>query len=137
MQCNRFSLLGHQRSIYDFYVYITYCSSVLYQFCNFVVIVCFSAGATGVLLNIDRVADKLAVEAPSLDVYGIVDSGWFLDTEQFRETECTNTFNCPPEESVRKGFRYARSLILTQSHSGQKILRNPNFFHIQLELVYS
>lgn len=65
----------------------------------------FSAGATGVLLNIDRVADKLAVEAPNLDVYGIVDSGWFLDTEQFHKTECTNTFNCPPEESVRKGFR--------------------------------
>lgn len=64
-----------------------------------------SAGATGVLLNIDRVSATLAVDAPGLDVHGIVDSGWFLDTEQFQKTECTNTINCPPAESVKKGFR--------------------------------
>jgi len=58
-----------------------------------------------VLLNIDRVADRLAKEAPGLDVQGIVDSGWFLDTEQLHKTECTNTLNCPPAEAVQKGFR--------------------------------
>ena len=65
----------------------------------------FSAGATGVLLNIDRVSSTLAVDAPGLDVHGIVDSGWFLDTEQLHETECTTPFNCPPTESVKKSFR--------------------------------
>ncbi|KAF6031931.1 NOTUM [Bugula neritina] len=70
-----------------------------------------SAGATGVLLNIDRVADRLAKEAPGLDVQGIVDSGWFLDTEQLHKTECTNTLNCPPAEAVQKGFRFWKSEI--------------------------
>lgn len=46
------------------------------------------------------------VEAPGLNVHGIVDSGWFLDTEQLHKTECTNTLNCPPAEAVKKGFRY-------------------------------
>ncbi|XP_067951543.1 palmitoleoyl-protein carboxylesterase NOTUM-like isoform X2 [Watersipora subatra] len=64
-----------------------------------------SAGATGVLLNIDRVADTLARDAPGLDVYGIVDSGWFIDPEQLHNTECTSTLNCPPAEAVKKGFR--------------------------------
>lgn len=58
------------------------------------------------LLNIDRVSATLAEDAPGLDVHGIVDSGWFLDTEQLHKTECTNTINCPPAESVKKGFRY-------------------------------
>lgn len=58
------------------------------------------------MMNIDRVADTLAAEAPGVSVLGISDSGWFLDTEQFHKTECTDTLNCSPTEAIRKGFRY-------------------------------
>ncbi|KAF4521430.1 hypothetical protein B566_EDAN010587 [Ephemera danica] len=38
-----------------------------------------SAGGTGVLLNLDRVAEALRRSAPRLEVRGLADSGWFLD----------------------------------------------------------
>ncbi|KAL8175442.1 UNVERIFIED_CONTAM: hypothetical protein K2H54_025174 [Gekko kuhli] len=53
-----------------------------------------SAGATGVLLNIDRVAALLAeLEADALQVQGLVDSGWFLiDTKRPKPAGVSRSF---------------------------------------------
>ncbi|XP_054849645.1 palmitoleoyl-protein carboxylesterase notum2-like [Eublepharis macularius] len=66
-----------------------------------------SAGATGVLLNIDRVAALLeALEAEALQVQGLVDSGWFLvDTKRPRAPGCSDAFACSPVEALKKGIR--------------------------------
>ncbi|KAH3738687.1 hypothetical protein DPMN_045327 [Dreissena polymorpha] len=47
-----------------------------------------SAGGTGVLVNLDRVADQMAEIAPGVEVRGIADSGWFLDYPQYRYKDC-------------------------------------------------
>ncbi|XP_015271589.1 PREDICTED: carboxylesterase notum2-like [Gekko japonicus] len=66
-----------------------------------------SAGATGVLLNIDRVAALLAeLEADALQVQGLVDSGWFLiDTKRPRPAGCSDPFACSPADALKKGLR--------------------------------
>ncbi len=46
-----------------------------------------SAGGTGVLVNVDYVAQM--VSNAGLRVRGLVDSGWFLDNDPFK-TECQN-----------------------------------------------
>jgi len=38
-----------------------------------------SAGAIGVLLNVDRVSSKLQYLGYNISVRGLVDSGWYLD----------------------------------------------------------
>ena len=50
----------------------------------------YSAGGTGVLLNVDRVAAQVAKLARQVEVRGIADSGWFLDNAQYRPGLCTS-----------------------------------------------
>lgn len=65
-----------------------------------------SAGGTGVLLNVDRVADQLAqLGYPGIQVRGLADSGWFLDNQQYRRTDCVDTITCAPTEAIRLGIR--------------------------------
>ena len=42
-----------------------------------------SAGGTGVLVNLDPVADLVKLLGSPMRVRGIVDSGWFLDNDPF------------------------------------------------------
>lgn len=81
-----------------------------------------SAGAVGVLINLDRVADILHDKGSKIEVRGIVDSGWFLDNEPFRPLKsffddnqsintCSSPFNCSPLESVKKGMRLVSKLL--------------------------
>lgn len=42
-----------------------------------------SAGAAGVLVNLDRIADLLHNLGSQVQVRGLADSGWFLDNEPF------------------------------------------------------
>lgn len=66
-----------------------------------------SAGGTGVLLNVDRVAELLEeLGYPSIQVRGLADSGWFLDNKQYRRSDCIDTINCAPTEAIRRGIRY-------------------------------
>ncbi|XP_064438227.1 palmitoleoyl-protein carboxylesterase NOTUM isoform X3 [Mirounga angustirostris] len=65
-----------------------------------------SAGGTGVLLNVDRVAEQLEeLGYPAIQVRGLADSGWFLDNQQYRHTDCINTVTCAPTEAIRRGIR--------------------------------
>ena len=65
-----------------------------------------SAGGTGVLLNVDRVAEQLEeLGYPAIQVRGLADSGWFLDNKQYRRTDCIDTITCAPTEAIRRGIR--------------------------------
>lgn len=72
-----------------------------------------SAGGTGVLLNVDRVAEQLEqLGYPAIQVRGLADSGWFLDNKQYRRTDCVDTVTCAPTEAIRRGIRYDSKIIL-------------------------
>ncbi|KAK9406956.1 palmitoleoyl-protein carboxylesterase NOTUM [Crotalus adamanteus] len=71
-----------------------------------------SAGGTGVLLNVDRVAEQLEeLGYPGIQVRGLADSGWFLDNKQYRRTDCIDTITCAPTEAIRRGIRYWHGLV--------------------------
>ncbi|XP_058140903.1 palmitoleoyl-protein carboxylesterase NOTUM [Dasypus novemcinctus] len=71
-----------------------------------------SAGGTGVLLNVDRVAEQLeALGYPAIQVRGLADSGWFLDNEQYQRTDCVDTVTCAPTEAIRRGIRYWNGVV--------------------------
>ncbi|XP_040576551.1 palmitoleoyl-protein carboxylesterase NOTUM isoform X2 [Lepeophtheirus salmonis] len=65
-----------------------------------------SAGGTGVLINVDSVAESIKrFGRNELVVRGISDSGWFLDSNPFspRSDGCDEEGNCSPIGAVRKG----------------------------------
>ncbi|XP_055338255.1 carboxylesterase notum2-like [Paramacrobiotus metropolitanus] len=64
-----------------------------------------SAGATGVMLNVDRIAEQLRDEGCKAEVRGLMDSGWFLESEPFRTVDCVDPRRCSPIESVKKGIK--------------------------------
>ncbi|XP_027480284.1 palmitoleoyl-protein carboxylesterase NOTUM [Zalophus californianus] len=71
-----------------------------------------SAGGTGVLLNVDRVAEQLEeLGYPAIQVRGLADSGWFLDNKQYRRTDCVDTVTCAPTEAIRRGIRYWNGVV--------------------------
>ncbi|XP_059488016.1 palmitoleoyl-protein carboxylesterase notum1' [Neocloeon triangulifer] len=72
-----------------------------------------SAGGTGVLLNIDRIASTLRRVAPRLDVRGLSDSGWFLDRAPFPNNDldprCREKGTCragPATLALQHALRY-------------------------------
>jgi hypothetical protein len=73
-----------------------------------------SAGAAGVMVNLDRVSDLMARLGSSVQVRGLADSGWFLDNKPFDghrsnslKSSCqTSPHTCPPEESMRLAVEY-------------------------------
>ncbi|KAK3712393.1 hypothetical protein RRG08_002723 [Elysia crispata] len=64
-----------------------------------------SAGATGVLVNIDRISALIHAKKSSVDVRGLVDSGWFLDMEPFKEKLCRDAFTCSPIAGMQRGVQ--------------------------------
>jgi hypothetical protein len=89
-----------------------------------------SAGGTGVLLNVDRVAEQLEdLGYPAIQVRGLVDSGWFLDNKQYRGTDCVDTITCAPTEAIRRGIRClggrvqlsCRTLSVQNACSGEEL----------------
>lgn len=65
-----------------------------------------SAGGTGVLLNVDPVAELLeGLGHPGIQVRGLADSGWFLDNKQYRSTDCHDTISCAPTEAIKRGIK--------------------------------
>lgn len=66
-----------------------------------------SAGGTGVLLNVDRVAEMLgSLGHTGIQVRGLSDSGWFLDNKQYHCTDCVDTASCAPTETIKRGIKY-------------------------------
>ncbi|XP_030067933.1 palmitoleoyl-protein carboxylesterase notum2-like [Microcaecilia unicolor] len=71
-----------------------------------------SAGGTGVLLNIDRVAALLEeLEAEAVQVRGLVDSGWFLDVKPSRQADCVDATSCTPTDAIKKGLRLWNAIL--------------------------
>ncbi|XP_027872960.1 inactive palmitoleoyl-protein carboxylesterase notum1b [Xiphophorus couchianus] len=83
-----------------------------------------SAGGTGVLLNVDGVAEQLqAAGHRGVRVRGLVDSGWFLDNKQYKTTDCLDTVSCAPAEAIKRGVRYWGGLVpesCRQAHVGEE-----------------
>uniref|UniRef100_A0A3Q3WLF7 Notum, palmitoleoyl-protein carboxylesterase n=1 Tax=Mola mola TaxID=94237 RepID=A0A3Q3WLF7_MOLML len=69
-----------------------------------VVMLSGTAGGTGVLLNIERVASQLEELGAEAQVRGLVDSGWFLESKQQRSPNCPKTISCSPEDSIKLGL---------------------------------
>ncbi|KAL4648652.1 palmitoleoyl-protein carboxylesterase notum1a-like [Arapaima gigas] len=83
-----------------------------------------SAGGTGVLLNVDRVAEQLReLGHTNIQVRGLSDSGWFLDNQQYRWTDCSDTVSCAPTEAIRRGIRYWNGVVpehCRRAHEGEE-----------------
>jgi hypothetical protein len=76
-----------------------------------------SAGGTGVLLNIDRVAGQLEAMGAEAHVRGLVDSGWFLESHQQLATTCPETISCSAFDKTklrRAGTCYLPFLCFAQ-----------------------
>uniref|UniRef100_H2U3J2 Notum, palmitoleoyl-protein carboxylesterase n=1 Tax=Takifugu rubripes TaxID=31033 RepID=H2U3J2_TAKRU len=66
-----------------------------------------SAGGVGVLVNVDRVEEQLRSQGhQGVQVRGLSDSGWILQTEQYKQGDCTHVLSCGPNDMVKIGFRY-------------------------------
>lgn len=66
-----------------------------------------SAGGTGVMLNIDRVAENLRAKGADIHVKGIVDSGWFLDNESIKSRNCGLPHGrCTPSDVIKTAMHY-------------------------------
>ncbi|XP_075035842.1 palmitoleoyl-protein carboxylesterase notum2-like [Mixophyes fleayi] len=64
-----------------------------------------SAGGTGVLINIDRVASLVEeLTADAVQVRGLVDSGWFLDTKHAK-SDCMDGTSCALTDAIKKGLK--------------------------------
>ncbi|KAK2919352.1 hypothetical protein Q8A73_003723 [Channa argus] len=70
-----------------------------------------SAGGTGVLLNIERVASQLEQLGAEAQVRGLVDSGWFLESKQQRSPNCPETVSCSPEDAIKIGLRLWNGVV--------------------------
>ncbi|XP_054635897.1 carboxylesterase notum2 isoform X2 [Dunckerocampus dactyliophorus] len=70
-----------------------------------------SAGGTGVLLNIERVASQLEQLGAEAQVRGLVDSGWFLESKHQRSPNCPETVTCSPEDAIKVGLRMWNGMV--------------------------
>lgn len=79
-----------------------------------------SAGAGGVLVNLDRVAAQLRTAGCRANLRGLADSGWFLDNQPYGQpasadlkevhqryaaTACAEGRVCAPLESIQQGIK--------------------------------
>ncbi|KAG5853518.1 inactive palmitoleoyl-protein carboxylesterase notum1b [Anguilla rostrata] len=83
-----------------------------------------SAGGTGVLLNVDQVAEQLVeLGHTAIQVRGLSDSGWFLDNKQYRGTDCVDTISCAPTEAIKRGIKYWSGVVPERcrlAHEGEE-----------------
>ncbi|KAI4880266.1 hypothetical protein NFI96_008824 [Prochilodus magdalenae] len=70
-----------------------------------------SAGGTGVLLNIEKVASQLEQLGADVQVRGLVDSGWFLESKQQKAPDCPDSVSCSPVDAIKKGIRLWNGVI--------------------------
>ncbi|XP_064628821.1 palmitoleoyl-protein carboxylesterase notum1-like isoform X2 [Lineus longissimus] len=77
-----------------------------------------SAGATGVLLNLDKISTTLSELAPRVKVRGLADSGWFLDNDPFRPIACTDAHLCAPKEGIKRGKKLWNGVVPESCRTG-------------------
>lgn len=84
-----------------------------YQFkeANFVLLAGSSAGAAGVMINLDRVSKMIHDSGSKADVRGLADSGWILENyflENFQQPLPSNPActDCSTMEGIRGAFKY-------------------------------
>lgn len=66
-----------------------------------------SAGGIGVMLNVDRVAERLASQGHrGVQVRGLPDSSWFPIKKPYKPTDCRDAMNCPLIETAKRGYRW-------------------------------
>eukprot|EP00079_Xenopus_tropicalis_P039376 XP_017953147.1 PREDICTED: palmitoleoyl-protein carboxylesterase notum2 [Xenopus tropicalis] len=71
-----------------------------------------SAGGTGVLINIDRVAALVEeITSESIQVRGLVDSGWFLDSKHAKQSDCLDISKCALTEAIKKGLKLWNGIL--------------------------
>ncbi|XP_074866857.1 palmitoleoyl-protein carboxylesterase notum2-like isoform X1 [Carettochelys insculpta] len=71
-----------------------------------------SAGGTGVLLNLERVAALLKeLGAEAVQVRGLVDSGWFLVLKHPTKSDCSDAASCTPVGAIKKGLRMWNGIL--------------------------
>ncbi|CAG2115682.1 unnamed protein product, partial [Medioppia subpectinata] len=94
-----------------------------------------SAGAAGVMINLDRIASLLTSVGSSAQVKGIADSGWIMDNEPFgspnsaptgaantgvdnhnnhkinNKKPCVDAINCAPMDGIRSAFKMWNSRV--------------------------
>lgn len=88
---------------------------------KFVLLAGSSAGAAGVMINLDRVAQMISDAGSSADVRGLADSGWILDNDpaflieeksskisnnQQKLIPCVDSdTNCSPAETIKGAYK--------------------------------
>lgn len=72
---------------------------------RFVLLAGSSAGAAGVMINLDRVARMIADSGSQADVRGLADSGWILENghQEGQWAQCADPAHCA--DSIRGAFR--------------------------------
>eukprot|EP00118_Oscarella_pearsei_P019300 m.204177 g.204177 ORF g.204177 m.204177 type:complete len:368 (+) comp39642_c0_seq2:45-1148(+) len=75
-----------------------------------------SAGGYGSFTNLDRVAATMSQAAPSTHVVGLVDSGWLMNSTQYRTSECKIYTTCPVYTAFPKGVKLWNSLLPDTCH---------------------
>lgn len=100
---------------------------------DFLLLAGSSAGAAGVLVNLDRVSNLMARLGSKIQVRGLSDSGWFLDNKPFESNGhhnngghdshhrhnristsvlCqTSPHSCPPVEGIKLGYSYWKGQV--------------------------
>ncbi|XP_065057295.1 palmitoleoyl-protein carboxylesterase NOTUM-like [Rhopilema esculentum] len=81
-----------------------------------------SAGGTGVMLNIDRVADNLKEKGSKIKVQGIVDSGWFLDNDLIKSLNCgLPNGHCKPSDVIKAAMKFWHADLPARCISGKSV----------------
>lgn len=71
-----------------------------------------SAGGIGVMLNLDRVATKLAQLGSKVHVRGLTDSGWYRSDNPLQKVTCkTNPSECSPSKVIEQGSSYWEGVV--------------------------
>jgi hypothetical protein len=71
-----------------------------------------SVGGTGVMLNLDRVADIVGRTGSKAEVYGLSDSGWYVDNTPNVKNLCNGRRNrCSATKTIQAGQRYWKGIV--------------------------
>ncbi|XP_053327545.1 palmitoleoyl-protein carboxylesterase notum2-like [Spea bombifrons] len=71
-----------------------------------------SAGGTGVLVNVDRVATLMEeLTADTVQVRGLVDSGWFIEPKKRQQSDCLDGTACAVTDAIKNGLRLWNGIL--------------------------
>ncbi|XP_039289314.1 LOW QUALITY PROTEIN: palmitoleoyl-protein carboxylesterase NOTUM [Nilaparvata lugens] len=70
-----------------------------------------SAGGTGVMLNLEFVQRIVKARQPHISVYGVSDSGWFLDRTPFLDRTDVSHVPDVPADGVKRGYGMWRGRV--------------------------